>query len=197
MSSGRTSKPTSPTRALRAEKTISLNETVRRKERDEQDAKRKAREGGLAIHGDDHAGNATPNDDPAAKTVRKIREAAGTSRPRANAADAEAASKKTDDAKASANAKSTSKDGAKNAATQANANESDDEDDANSTGDDGLQPDERNINSDLAREKEAKQRHDVVLDEAAHILADEIALIRADTKLAQQVLPHAVATPVD
>ena len=183
-------------RALRAEKTISLNETVRRKERDEQEAKRKAREG-LAAHTDDHVGNATPSADPASKTVQKIQEAAGTSRPRANAADAEAASKKTGDAKAAANAKSTSKDGTKNAATQANANESDNEDDSNSTGDDGLQPDERNINSDLAREKEAKQRHDVVLDEAAHILADEIALIRADNKLAQQVLPHPVATKVD
>jgi hypothetical protein len=30
----------------------------------------------------------------------------------------------------------------------------------------------------------------VPLNEAAHILADEVDLIRADTKLASRVLPH-------
>jgi len=181
-------------RALRAQKTISLNETVRRKERDEQEAKRKAREG-LAAHTDDHAGSATPTDDPAAKTTQKIQEAAGIARPRANASGAVAI----DGArtKASADAKEDSNDASAKDAAQPRANDSDDGDDSAASTDDGLQPDERNINSDLAREKEAKQRRDVVLDEAAHILADEIGLIRADTKLAQQVLPHAMATPVD
>jgi len=56
--------------------------------------------------------------------------------------------------------------------------------------DDGLQSDERSVKSDVAREKELKDRRDVALQEAAHILADEIALIRSDTKLAAQVLPH-------
>jgi len=56
--------------------------------------------------------------------------------------------------------------------------------------DDGLQPDERGVRNDIARAEKAKERRDVVLDEVAHILADEIMLIRADTKLAQQVLPH-------
>ncbi|MCW5579416.1 MAG: hypothetical protein KIS89_12285, partial [Dokdonella sp.] len=65
------------------------------------------------------------------------------------------------------------------------------------TSDDGLQPDERGVSKEVAREKEARQRRDVILNEAAHILADEIDLVRADVKLAQQVLPHAVRTPLD
>ena len=172
-------------RKLRAGKTISLNEAVRRKERDEQEAKRKAR--------DTVATSATPAQDPASKTVDKIHESAGL-KPRTRVADGDAHPETKPAAaangdKAAGAEKSTSKDGAKSA--------SEDAEDADSSTDDGLQPDERNISSDLAREKEAKQRHDVVLDEAAHILADEIGLIRADNKLAQQVLPHAVATPVD
>ena len=63
--------------------------------------------------------------------------------------------------------------------------------------DDGLQPDERGISTDIAREKEAKDKRDIILDEAAHILADEIGLIRADTKLAAQVLPRGVNVPTE
>jgi len=37
----------------------------------------------------------------------------------------------------------------------------------------------------------------VVLDEAAHILADEIALIRTDTKLAARVLPRGFVVPME
>jgi carboxyl-terminal processing protease len=37
----------------------------------------------------------------------------------------------------------------------------------------------------------------VVLDEAAHILADEISLIRTDTKLASRVLPRGVVMPAE
>jgi carboxyl-terminal processing protease len=51
-------------RKLRGETTVSLNEDVRRKERDAQEAKRKARD--LA------AGSATPEADPATKTREKI-----------------------------------------------------------------------------------------------------------------------------
>ncbi|MEO7326108.1 MAG: tail-specific protease, partial [Dokdonella sp.] len=58
--------------------------------------------------------------------------------------------------------------------------------------DDGLQADERSVASDLKREKEEKSKRDVVLDEAAHVLADEVGIIRTDTKLAQVVLPHGV-----
>jgi len=63
--------------------------------------------------------------------------------------------------------------------------------------DDGLQPDERGIQSDLKREQAAKEKRDVVLDETAHILADEIALIRSDTKLASRVLPRGVVIPTE
>jgi carboxyl-terminal processing protease len=58
-------------------------------------------------------------------------------------------------------------------------------------------PDERGINTDIAREKEAKEKRDIILDEAAHILADEIGLIRADTKLAAQVLPRGAIVPTE
>lgn len=61
--------------------------------------------------------------------------------------------------------------------------------------DDGLQPDERSIQSDLKREQDARKRRDVVLEEAAHILADEIGMVRADDKLAAEVLPHATLAP--
>jgi len=61
--------------------------------------------------------------------------------------------------------------------------------------DDGLQPDERGIQSDLKREEDARKRRDVVLDEAAHILSDEIGMVHADDKLAAEVLPHAPLAP--
>ena len=63
--------------------------------------------------------------------------------------------------------------------------------------DDGLQPDERGIQTDIKREQAAKDKRDVVLDEAAHILADEISLIRTDTKLASRVLPRGVVMPAE
>ncbi|MFT3790881.1 MAG: carboxy terminal-processing peptidase [Rudaea sp.] len=126
-------------RKLREDKTISLNEAVRRKERDDQEAKRRER------HPEQFA-------------------------------DANA-----DQAKAGANG-----------ASQANAkpapNRRGATDDANQ--DDGLQADERSLKSDLAEEKRRKALKDVVLDEAAHIVADEVDLLRADTKLAAQVLPR-------
>ncbi|HEX7129505.1 MAG TPA: carboxy terminal-processing peptidase [Rhodanobacteraceae bacterium] len=61
---------------------------------------------------------------------------------------------------------------------------------ANLRPDDGLQPGERSIKSDLAREKAAKNAKDAELDETAHILADEVDLIRGNTKLASEVLPY-------
>ncbi len=63
--------------------------------------------------------------------------------------------------------------------------------------DDGLQPNERSVRDDLDREKARKQRRDVVLDEAANILSDEIVLIRADAKLAALVLPHVNNSEID
>jgi len=163
-------------RKLRNEKTVSLNEQVRRKERDEQEAKRKSRD--LAANG----GSAVPAADPAAKTTQKLAQEAGSPpRPRKGEVGDEAKvvlDTPADKAK-------------KRDSTDAPA---DGDDNAR---DDGLQPDERSISSDIKREKTAKDKRDVVLDEAAHILADEISLIRTDTKLAARVLPRGVVTPVE
>ncbi|UXI67993.1 carboxy terminal-processing peptidase [Tahibacter amnicola] len=123
---------------LRQEKTVSLNEEVRRKERDEQEARKKARDA----------------EKLAAQNTRSDGAAVGQN-------------------SASASAESL----------------------ANS--DDGLQADERSIKSQVEREKLAKDQKDIVLDEAAHILADEVGLIRADTKLAQQLLPNREKIGVD
>jgi carboxyl-terminal processing protease len=135
-------------RALRSEKTVSLNEQARRKQRDDEEAKRKARE----------TASATPETDPARKTQQKIMQDTKNGTP----------------AKPNGNA-------------LANTSDSDD----------GLQPDERDIQSDLKREQAAKEKRDVVLDEAAHVLADEISLIRTDTKLAARVLPRGVVIPTE
>ncbi len=56
--------------------------------------------------------------------------------------------------------------------------------------DDGLQPNERSLKSQLENEKEAENAHDVMLDEAAHIVADAVGLIRARPGLAAEVLPY-------
>ena len=61
---------------------------------------------------------------------------------------------------------------------------------ANADQDDGLQADERSLKSDLAEEKKRKDAKDVVLNEASRIIADEVDLLHADTKLAARVLPH-------
>lgn len=45
-----------------------------------------------------------------------------------------------------------------------------------SLGDDGLEDDERNIDHDLSAEKSRKNENDVLLNEAAHILSDEVDL---------------------
>ena len=63
--------------------------------------------------------------------------------------------------------------------------------------DDGLQPDERSIQTDLADEKARKAEKDVVLHEAANILADEVNLLHSDTQLAARVLPHAATADSD
>ncbi len=163
-------------RALRAEKTVSLDEQVRRKQRDEEEAKHKARE--LA------SGHATPEADPAAKTVQKINDDAKDRASGSGKVDHTAIAKagaEAGAAKDGATATAPAKDATKDAVTQ----------------DDGLQPDERSIQNDLNREKAAKEKRDVILDEAAHIVADEIDLIRTDTKLAAQVLPRGAIVPVE
>ena len=52
------------------------------------------------------------------------------------------------------------------------------------TQDDGLQANERNLSNDLAAEKARKNTKDVFLDEAAHILSDEVGLLKIETRVA-------------
>ncbi|MGZ8252635.1 MAG: carboxy terminal-processing peptidase [Methylophilaceae bacterium] len=55
--------------------------------------------------------------------------------------------------------------------------------------DDGLQSNERNLDADLAMESARKNAKDILLNEAANILSDEVALLKANAKLAATVLP--------
>ena len=55
--------------------------------------------------------------------------------------------------------------------------------------DDGLQSNERNLDSDLAFEKAQKNSKDVLLNEAVHILSDEVDLLQKNPKFAVSVLP--------
>ena len=56
--------------------------------------------------------------------------------------------------------------------------------------DDGLQADERNLQAELAAEKAAKDAKDVMLQEAANILADEVGMLKTDTRMASRVMPY-------
>ncbi len=136
---------------LREEKSISLNEKVRAKERDDQEAKRKARE--------TLAGTAVPETDPASKARTGAEQEGKTPATPRDPTGAEALS-------------------------AASPTAASDADKASSETDDGLMADERSVSSDLKREKERKARPDVYLTEAANILADEVELLRTDTKLA-------------
>ena len=62
--------------------------------------------------------------------------------------------------------------------------------DADSTLDDGLNANERSLKSELKEEKDAKKAKDVELNETSHILFDAIGMIKADPKLASEVLPY-------
>jgi carboxyl-terminal processing protease len=62
--------------------------------------------------------------------------------------------------------------------------------DAAATGDDGLNANERSLKSELKQEDDAKKAKDTELDEAAHIVSDEVVMIKADPKLATVVLPY-------
>jgi len=57
--------------------------------------------------------------------------------------------------------------------------------------DDGLQGAERTLAAELEAEKLAKSAKDVLLNEAIHILADEVALLKTDTRMAARALPYA------
>ena len=56
--------------------------------------------------------------------------------------------------------------------------------------DDGLQADERNIANELAAETARKADKDVLLDEAVHILSDEVGLMKSSARLATRVQPR-------
>ncbi|WP_049621570.1 carboxy terminal-processing peptidase [Frateuria defendens] len=65
-----------------------------------------------------------------------------------------------------------------------------DGDDNDAQLDDGLNANERSLKDELKQEKDAKNARDPQLQETAHILFDAIGLIKADPKLAAEVLPY-------
>jgi carboxyl-terminal processing protease len=135
----------------RKENSISLNETVRRKERDTQEARSKLREARLL---------ATPGaDDPI--LVPDPKDALN------KAIAAKPASGKTAPVPKVAGVKGALR------------------------SDDGLQGSERTLAAELEAEKAAKAAKDVLLNEAVHILADEVGLLKTDTRMASRVLPYA------
>jgi len=62
--------------------------------------------------------------------------------------------------------------------------------------DDGLLATERDLSAVLAAEKTKKSAKDVLLDEAVHILGDEVDLLKSDTKLSARVLPDSALTTI-
>ncbi|RUL73149.1 carboxy terminal-processing peptidase [Dyella choica] len=56
--------------------------------------------------------------------------------------------------------------------------------------DDGLNPNERSLKSELKEQEEAKKAPDPQLQETAHVLFDAVGLIDANPKLAAEVLPY-------
>jgi carboxyl-terminal processing protease len=131
---------------LRKENAVSLNEAVRRKERDAEEARAKLREARLA------GASGTVSDEPAAAPGGK-----------------EARGKVPDSTKP---AKAVT--ALRGAPRQ----------------DDGLQYDERDLASEIAAEKAAKDAKDILLQEAAHILADEVGMLRTDTRMASRAMPY-------
>ena len=61
--------------------------------------------------------------------------------------------------------------------------------------DDGLQADERNLANELAAEKARKNANDVLLNEAVHILGDEVGILKTNASLAAQVRPGSLLMP--
>lgn len=58
------------------------------------------------------------------------------------------------------------------------------------TQDDGLQANERNLSNELAAEKARKNAKDILLDEAAHILSDEVGLLKQEINVASRNKPR-------
>lgn len=130
---------------IRKDNVISLNEAVRRKERENQEAKARLREARLADNGG-------KGDEPVAGP--------GSKEQRGKVPTPTTPKKS-------------------NVATKGRPG-----------ADDGLQGDERSLAAELAAEKAAKNAKDVYLQEAAHILADESGMLRADTRLASRTMPY-------
>ena len=133
----------------RKENSVSLNETARRKERDQQEARAKLREQRLAA-------GPSPDDPvllPDPKDALNKAIAAKPANPRASQRAQQAV---------------------KGAIRS----------------DDGLQADERKLTDELDAEKAAKNAKDVLLNEAVHILADEVSVLKTDTRMASRVLPY-------
>nr|WP_315250904.1 carboxy terminal-processing peptidase [uncultured Duganella sp.] len=135
----------------RKENSVSLNEAVRRKERDQQEARAKLREARLLSP-------VLGADDPILLPDPK-----------------EALNKAI-----SASAKPASKAAQKVAGVKGALRS-----------DDGLQGSERTLAAELEAEKQAKAAKDVLLNEAVHIMGDEVGLLKTDTRLAARVLPYA------
>jgi carboxyl-terminal processing protease len=62
--------------------------------------------------------------------------------------------------------------------------------DADSQLDDGLNPNERSLKTELKEQDDAKKAPDPQLQETAHILFDAVGLINSNPKLAAEVLPY-------
>ncbi|MFP5393570.1 MAG: carboxy terminal-processing peptidase [Gammaproteobacteria bacterium] len=133
-------------RKLRKENAISLNEAVRRKERDAEEARAKLRE------------------------ARQV----------ASAADDSPAAAATDKKEARSKVPAPTKPAKESAVAVKGAPRTDD----------GLQADERNLQAELDAEKAAKNAKDVLLNEAAHVLADEVGMLRTDTRMASRLMPY-------
>ncbi|WP_426196342.1 carboxy terminal-processing peptidase [Massilia sp. DWR3-1-1] len=126
-------------RKIRKDNVLSLNETVRRKERDTQDARTKLRDARLAELEDGAVVDGSEARTKVATAVKRVK------------ASALKGSRRQDD---------------------------------------GLMADERNLAAELAAEKAAKNAKDVLLQEAAHVLADEAAMLKLDTRLASRTMPY-------
>jgi carboxyl-terminal processing protease len=60
--------------------------------------------------------------------------------------------------------------------------------------DDGMLSSERNLSADLAIEKANKNAKDILLNEAAHVLSDEVGLLKTDSRLAASISPTVMQT---
>ena len=134
-------------RKLRKENAISLNEAVRRKERDAQEARAKLREARLAA-------TATASAETPAPDGKEARSKVPVPTKPAKAVAVKGAPRT----------------------------------------DDGLQADERNLAAELAAEKAAKDAKDVMLHEAANVLADAVGMLKTDTRMALRTMPYMPAT---